>query len=819
MKTIMPKKVTKKSTKKAVGKKTGTAAKNSSAKSQILAVMLFALAIFLFCVAAIPGENVWSAIHGFYLGITGFWGYILSLILAGVALLIAFGKVNSGEDKVKIFEAFLLVWFASSLHYVIITASYSGEFWNHLTESYRLGSGGAGFFGSLLGYFLMMIFGKTASVATLVLLIAVFVMLVTGTTLAAIFRLIFKPVKSVRESTEQTYAEKLEKQPEKAENTEKRKAKFNVDVPLEDEYASRKKTEKDDFDKKKNKLIDTYHGLDTETGEISDSTAQKLMEAKARNDVFEPEDFDKDNKKEDNKTEQIDMSPSDSSESTENVGEKPEEIHDDKYVFPPISKLAPPAPVNDSTAEAELRATSETLVKTLRSFGIETRIINTSRGPSVTRYELQPSAGVKISKITSLADDIALNLATAGVRIEAPIPNKAAVGIEVPNKNVGIVRVREVIDSPAFKNAKSKLTVALGKDIAGDVAVADIAKMPHGLIAGATGSGKSVCINSFLISLLYEASPDDVKLLLIDPKVVELGIYNGIPHLLVPVVTDPRKASGALGWAVTEMEKRYKLFAENEVRNLEGYNRLAARREDLQKMPHIVIIIDELADLMMTAKREVEDNICRIAQKARAAGMHLIIATQRPSVDVVTGLIKANIPSRIAFSVSSSIDSRTILDTGGAEKLLGRGDMLFYPVGASKPHRIQGCFVSDSEVEEVVEYVKTSSKTNMYDENIMTEIERQAAKEKAETSGLPEDAVSDTDPLLDEAIRVVAEAGQASTSLLQRKLKLGYARAARVIDQMEERGVIGPYRGSKPREVLISPSELAAQTSQADDGE
>ena len=814
----MPKKTVRKTKKQSNSAKAAGSAKTSAARSQILAVVLFAFAVFLFCVAAIPGENVWSAIHGFYLGITGFWGYVLSAILVAVSLLIAFGKVNSGGDKVKIFEAFLLVWFASSLHYVIITAAYNGEFWSHLAASYRLGGKGAGFFGSLFGYFLMMIFGKTASVATLVLLIVVFLMLVTGTTLAAIFKLMFKPVKSVGKSTEEVYAEKLEKQPEPAK-AEKRKSKFDVDVPLEDEYLSRKKMARDDIDKKKNKLIDTYHGLNTETGEISDEAAKKAIEAKSENDVFEPEDFEK-QEEENNEPQKIDMSPLGANPSERETAENSEtEKNEDQYLFPPISKLAPPTPINDSTAAAELRATSETLVKTLKSFGIETKIINTSRGPAVTRYELQPSAGVKISRITSLSDDIALNLATAGVRIEAPIPNKAAVGIEVPNKNVGIVRVREVIDSPAFKNAKSKLTVALGKDIAGEVAVADIAKMPHGLIAGATGSGKSVCINSFLISLLYEASPEDVKLLLIDPKVVELGIYNGIPHLLVPVVTDPRKASGALGWAVTEMEKRYKMFAENEVRNLEGYNKLAARREDLQKMPHIVIIIDELADLMMTAKREVEDNICRIAQKARAAGMHLIIATQRPSVDVVTGLIKANIPSRIAFSVSSSIDSRTILDTGGAEKLLGRGDMLFYPVGASKPHRIQGCFVSDEEVEEVVEYVKTSSKTNAYDEDIMTEIERQAAKEKAEMSGLPEDAVSDTDPLLDEAIRVVAEAGQASTSLLQRKLKLGYARAARVIDQMEERGVIGPYRGSKPREVLISPSEVGVLSDHADGGE
>ena len=431
-----------------------------------------------------------------------------------------------------------------------------------------------------------------------------------------------------------------------------------------------------------------------------------------------------------------------------------------------------------------------------------------SRGPTVTRYELQPCAGVKISKITNLADDIALNLATAGVRIEAPIPNKAAVGIEVPNKASAVVGVRGILESPAFINAKSKLTVALGRDIGGNVVVTDIAKMPHGLIAGATGSGKSVCINSIIISLLYKATPDEVKLLMIDPKVVELGIYNGIPHLLVPVVTDPRKAAGALGWSVTEMERRYKMFADRGVRDLAGYNKFVENLGDpeVQKMPHIVIIIDELADLMMTAPNEVEDSINRIAAKARAAGMHLIIATQRPSVDVVTGVIKANIPTRIAFAVSSQIDSRTILDSAGAEKLLGRGDMLFSPVGSTKPNRIQGCFVSDEEVEAVVDYIK-SDHTVDYDDDVMVEIERQAAIEKKQKTGLPEDG-PEGDPMLDEAIRVVVENGMASTSLLQRKLKLGYARAARIVDEMEQRGVVGPYEGSKPRKVLISKEQL-----------
>ena len=479
----------------------------------------------------------------------------------------------------------------------------------------------------------------------------------------------------------------------------------------------------------------------------------------------------------------------------------------DGYTSPSTALLDPPKPVNKGDITEELRSNATLLVDTLASFGVQTRIVDISRGPSVTRYELQPSAGVKISRITGLADDIALNLAAGGVRIEAPIPNKAAVGIEVPNKIVSTVQISEILECSAFTDAKSRLTVALGKDIEGHEVVADIAKMPHLLIAGATGSGKSVCINSFIVSLLYKATPDEVRLLLIDPKVVELGVYNGIPHLLIPVVTDPRKAAGALAWAVNEMLNRYKMFAENSVRDLKGYNELAEARPELNllKMPQIVIIIDELADLMMAAPNDVEASICRLAQMARAAGMHLIIATQRPSVDVITGIIKANIPSRIAFGVASQVDSRTILDAGGAEKLLGRGDMLFSPVGATKPRRVQGCFVSDHEVERVVTFIKNQGTVD-YDQQVIDDIERQAIPEKEQNTA--DEGVTDSDELLREAIEVVVEAGQASTSLLQRRLKVGYARAGRLIDEMEQRGIIGPFEGSKPRAVLITHQQL-----------
>ena len=487
----------------------------------------------------------------------------------------------------------------------------------------------------------------------------------------------------------------------------------------------------------------------------------------------------------------------------------------EQYVLPPLDLLNDV--IHDRTDEdinAEIEHNAVTLVNTLKSFGVETRFLEAARGPSVTRYELQPAPGVKISKITGLVDDLALNLATVGVRIEAPIPNKAAVGIEVPNKTVESVPFREMIDTREFRETKSKLGAVLGKSISGDVVIADIAKMPHILIAGTTGSGKSVCVNSIIMSILFRSTPDEVRFLMIDPKAVEFMIYNGIPHLLIPVVTDPKKASGALAWAVTEMLNRYKLFSDNNVRDLTGYNKLAKTREDMDVLPQIVIFIDELADLMMASPGEVEDSICRLAQMARAAGMHLVIATQRPSVNVVTGVIKANIPSRIALKVASQVDSRTIIDSAGAEKLLGKGDMLYAPVGMVKPLRVQGCWISDKEVERVVEFIKNSFILD-YDQSVIDEIDRQAelAAQKAEKGGKNRDNDDETggvdanDDKLDEAIEAVIEAGQASTSYLQRRLKLGYGRAARLIDTMEQLGVVGPYEGAKPRQVIMTKQE------------
>lgn len=471
----------------------------------------------------------------------------------------------------------------------------------------------------------------------------------------------------------------------------------------------------------------------------------------------------------------------------------------------------------DPAVDQEMKEKAGILVETLKSFGVTVRITGIFRGPSVTRYEIQPAAGIKVSKITGLADDIALSLAAQGVRIEAPIPGKPAIGIEVPNSHKDTVSLREILESDSFRSSRSKLAFAVGRDIAGNAVVGDIARLPHMIIAGATGSGKSVCTNSIIMSILYHATPEEVKLILIDPKIVEFTVYEGIPHLLIPVVTDPKKAAGALNWAVQEMQRRYNLFAENSVRDLGDYNAAAQPGSGLEPMPQIVVIIDELADLMMTTSKEVEDSICRLAQKARAAGMHLIIATQRPTTDIITGLIKANIPSRIALSVMSQVDSRTILDTGGAEKLLGHGDMLYLPNGKIKPVRVQGCFTSTKEIEKVVDFIKSQTQSE-YSNEIIEQVEQSIPVTKAEAKELraaeKAAAVNEPEPgsdedVLERAIEVVVEAGQASTSSLQRRLKLGYARAARMMDELEQMGVIGPYEGAKPRKVLMTKEQLA----------
>ncbi len=788
----------------------------NKATRQLHSVIWFAVAIFLVFVVFIEGEHIWTVMHEFMFRLFGVTAYFYPFLLGAVAIIFATDKLSSNINA-KIIESVVLAVLVGAFIDVCSTPKdqFIGEmFGQNIADAWGLAQKfGGGLLGTLVGFPIGLAFGKAGAIITLVLLVFVFLMIITGTHLLSLFKAIAKPAQVVSEQASSAFAERALRENDKQEKPKKELKVikgFDVDMDVDEpEKPSRKKR---NLNEMQQKLVESYNDeIPTPTDEDEylpvDDTAyvdEAIAVAREESENSSPERITVDFKKE---TDEV------TNEIAENADTMP------IYKYPPLSLLESVNSTDSKTVAAELESTAQRLVDTLKSFGVETQVINVSRGPTVTRYELQPKAGVKISKITSLADDIALNLATAGVRIEAPIPNKAAVGIEVPNRASATVGIREVIESSTFSASKSKLTVSMGKDIGGNTVVADIAKMPHGLIAGATGSGKSVCINSFIISLLYKASPDDVKLLMIDPKVVELGIYNGIPHLIVPVITEPRKAAGALGWAVNEMEQRYKMFADRDVRNIEGYNKFVESLVDepeVKKMPRIVIIIDELADLMMTAPKEVEDSINRIAAKARAAGIHLLIATQRPSVNVVTGVIKANIPTRIAFAVSSHIDSGTILDCAGAEKLLGRGDMLFRPVGATKPNRIQGCFVSDEEVERVVEFVKSGGKAN-YDDNIMLEIERQAAIEKQQRTGVPEEAADADDPVLDEAIKVVVELGQASTSLLQRKLKLGYARAARIIDQMEERGIIGGYEGAKPRQVLITPEQLMEMRAGSDE--
>lgn len=809
---------TKKKSRSSSQRKTQAASK---ASRQLHSVIWFAVAVFLMFVVFIKGEYIWTVIHEFMFRLFGVTAYFYPFLLGAVAIIFATDKLSENINA-KLIESVVLVVLIGAFIEVCSTAKDQfiwDMFANSLKDSWNMlpNKFGGGLLGTLIGFPIGLAFGKTGAVITLILLIFVFLMIITGTHLIALFKAIAKPAQVVSEQASNAFAERALRESEKEDKPKQKELKiikgFDVDMEVDEPEKPAKKQR--NLDEMQQKLVDSYN--DNGDSAPSDAADDGFVPTEDTADIDTALESAR-NEAEESVPERITV---DFKKETDAVADEISEKINDMpiYKFPPVSLLNDISGNNSKAVTAELESTAEKLVETLKSFGVETRVVDVSRGPTVTRYELQPRAGVKISKITSLADDIALNLATAGVRIEAPIPNKAAVGIEVPNKASSTVGIREVIESTTFSASKSKLTVSMGKDIGGNTVIADIAKMPHGLIAGATGSGKSVCINSFIISLLYKASPDDVKLLMIDPKVVELGIYNGIPHLLVPVVTEPRKAAGALGWAVNEMEQRYKMFADRDVRNIEGYNKLVetlADEPEVKKMPRIVIIIDELADLMMTAPKEVEDSINRIAAKARAAGIHLLIATQRPSVNVVTGVIKANIPTRIAFAVSSHIDSGTILDCAGAEKLLGRGDMLFSPMGANKPFRIQGCFVSDEEVERVVEFVKSGGRAD-YDDNIMLEIERQAAIEKQQRTGVPEEAADADDPVLEEAIKVVVELGQASTSLLQRKLKLGYARAARIIDQMEERGIIGGYEGAKPRQVLITKEQLMERQAGSDD--
>lgn len=828
-------------------------------------MVLFAVAILMGCMVLIPGENVWHWFHDLFMGLFGTWAILWPILLIYVAVMTAMERpVGSLRSKIILSVAIIILACSASYIFSDIQAENPDGYFSILGQLYTTGttSGGAGLSGGLLGYPFVAMMGGIGSKIAILLVLFVTLMILTGTTLVQLFRTMAKPAKVVATNVNQV-RERYEVQRQQNRMT-------NIDIAVDDDelpahpvqspipqpVGAKGEGKKASGKNEKRERLFQVLGMGGKKPEpvAEQEPAQKVEEeipeivekpavaeeaplpasaeaaVQAARDAFHTEEkvvAKAEQEKEDLHPAQPQAQPA---SPAANVSQRPSafpgsdspQVSHDGYVFPPTSMLEASRQTNAALELEEQQHNGQLLVQTLKNFGVQTKILDICRGPAVTRYELQPAAGVKISKITNLSDDIAMNLAASGVRIEAPIPGKAAVGIEVPNKHKSVVRMRELIESNSFITAKSRLTVALGRDIAGQVTCADLAKMPHILIAGTTGSGKSVCINSLIISLLYKSTPDEVRFLMIDPKVVELGIYNGIPHLLVPVVTDPRKAAGALGWAVTEMLNRYKTFADCNVRDLSGYNKLAESKnyqdddgQPMLRMPQIVIIIDELADLMMAAPNEVEDSICRLAQMARAAGMHLVVATQRPSVDVVTGLIKANIPSRIAFTVSSPVDSRTILDASGAEKLLGQGDMLFAPVGCQKPVRIQGCFVSDSEIESIVNFVKHTREETEYDSKIMEEIEKNAVQEREKSSGNEEDPLQD--PMINEAIKCVVEAGQASTSLLQRRLRLGYARAGRLIDELEQLGVVGPHEGSKPRQVLMSYQQWLERSAQQPD--
>ena len=800
-------------------------------------VALFVGAVLMFAIVLYPGENLWTILHLFFRGTFGILAIVCPLVLGYFAVITAFEMKISKTFIRKAVIIGITVLTLSTLIF-LFGNSQSGLHENYFRCIARMfvnarkdfAQGAlSGIIGCLLGYPMVFLFGFTISEFLCILVIGISMMALFSistkevmvfftdiwhkiqTSVAKLFRK-YMPKNSVRNKMKKLFR----REEDIDNNTEYYQDSFVTGNFQENFSAAKQKKERKKtiinipYEEKTEKLPLQPTIMDYVEGEVQEEkpTAKKLTK----------------------KRELANAEKEIGKEVIENFKDKDDTSG---YNYPNISLLySEESKENKEKADEEMAMNESKLDSTLKSFGVNASIVDKHRGPSVTRFEVKPAPGVKISKITNLADDIALNLAANGVRIVAPIPGKSAVGIEIPNKVTTMVTMRELINSQEFRDSKSKLSVVLGKDISGNTIVADLAKMPHLLIAGTTGSGKSVCVNSILISLLYKANPNEVKMVLIDPKMVEFTKYKGIPHLLIDVVIDPKKAAGALNWAVNEMETRYKEFATFGVRDISGYNKMVEKAnlerakktpEELEenpvlhtsgvpmpdkKMPNIVIAIDEFADLMMTAPNEVEEAICRLAQKARAAGMHLVVATQRPTVNVITGLIKANIPSRIALKVSSQLDSRTILDTNGAEKLIGRGDMLYAPIGISKPLRVQGCFASDEEIERVTDFIKQSH-TAHYDEEIEEEINTITEQNLTKGSSNTNSNVSsdDTDSMLNQAIELVLETGQASTSMLQRRLRLGYARAGRLIDEMEKLGVVGPHMGSKSREVLMTYSD------------
>lgn len=794
----MATKKTNKKTKQNTSKKTSSNRRKTVDRADAIRVSeiaTVAVSVILFCLAIVSGNGVWNVLHNVYVGIFGMFAAIVLPLLTIVVTVIFSAK---GDDAygytAKIVEAFVMVFILATFIHVVKNST-GDVFKETIINSYKSASFefNGGFIGAVLGWLLLTL-GKAPAVIISVVLFIVDLLLMTGLTIFQFVAGAAKPAKVTYEKVAPAIEERIER---------RRMNKENIDVPLDTQPPeeenkkpkSRKKkaaSSDEEMTKVPKEIIDEINRENSNIEMLKNATSRKEeKKPKSIDEIVKDASEDKPNEKKADKSKDF------------TVSKEAMESGINDYKLPSVELLS--LPIKKSTADisGELKENAQRLIETLRSFNVNATITDISRGPTVTRYELKPAAGVRISKITNLADDIALNLAATHVRIEAPIPGKAAVGIEVPNTVKNTVSMRELIDTPEFYEQRSLLSAGIGKDIAGNCVYCDIAKMPHLLVAGTTGSGKSVCMNSIITSILYRAKPDEVKFLMIDPKQVEFSKYANIPHLLVPVVTDPRKAAGALGWAVSEMLQRYQKLSQVGVRDIEGYNKYVQKHEDMESMPKICIFIDEFADLMMAAPKEVEDSVCRLAQMARAVGMHLVIATQRPSVDVITGLIKANISSRIALTVSSQIDSRTILDAAGAEKLLGHGDMLYNPIGASKPLRVQGCFISDEEVEALCDFVKNQGESQ-YDEEIAKEIEAKAVQDKKSSPFEDDGDAEQLDVLFDKAVDIVLETGTASTSFLQRKLSVGYARGAKIIDQLEEKGIIGPANGSKGREILIN---------------
>ncbi len=755
--------------------KRGRKKKRDNANISIITMVIFSvlLGVLIYNQSGIMGQQISSILSG----VMGFIKYIVPI---GTFLIAIYKLCNKKEDAyIKLFQyALLLVCVAIFMHIVYLpkdVEQFSNGFLDTVTRAYEQGKTDdkvGGVIGAIGAIPLTKLLGKVGAS-----------ILVLGVELILII-LIFNinPIEEIRVRLAEREERKLAEEKERIKEERKKPTVMKVEEN-EDKKETRREKRLREKEEQRRAALELDDQITINLNDDGKSSKKKASEGYIEENLFKKEQ----EQKQEKVKEVLQL-------------EHALTVEDEHYEFPPVQLLSEGEKKSVKGGKKAVTDTAAKLQKTLYSFGVSAKVENVSVGPAITRYELKPAEGVRVSKIANLADDIALNLAAETIRIEAPIPGKQAVGIEIPNKENEIVHLRDIIDCPKFIEHKSKLAFALGKDVAGEEVVTDIAKMPHVLIAGATGSGKSVCINTLIASIIYKAKPSEVKLVMVDPKVVELSVYNGIPHLLIPVVTDPKKAAGALAWAVQEMENRYSLFASKNVRDIKGYNEELDKEGSTEKLPQIVIIIDELADLMMVSSKEVEDSICRLAQKARAAGMHLVIATQRPSVDVITGIIKANIPSRISFAVSSQVDSRTILDMAGAEKLLGKGDMLFYPAGAAKPTRVQGAFISDKEVEKVVDFVKANGEAT-YNDDILEQIEKANSTDKEIEEQENDD---DTDPLLMEAIEVVVETGQASTSFIQRRFKVGYARAGRIIDQMEERGIISGFQGSKPREVLMS---------------